>query len=348
MVQSSLGGLTSNEVQEFEAEYHHLVEDFIAGSEMRDIPLTLKWIEKVLNYNVPHGKKVRGLMVPMTYKCLVKDPNETEIKLVYVLGWCVEILQASSLVCDDIMDGSITRRGRPCWYKVDNLGAIAFNDSLLLEHIVYRILAKYFKEENYYSQLVDLFLDVTYKATCGQSLDTLTGHHRNLDEYTMERYKAIVKYKTSYYTIFLPIALAMTVIGIKGSQLMEKGEKIAMEIGQYFQVQDDYLDCFGDVKSTGKIGTDIEDCKCTWLFITAKDKCNAVQLTVLRENYGFDDTAKVANVKNLYNELDIQGAYKQYEEESYSSISDKIKKLESSQLEMVFCNLLDMIYKRNK
>jgi len=164
----------------------------------------------------------------------------------------------------------------------------------------------------------------------------------------MEQYKAIVKYKTSYYTTYLPIALAMTVMGMMDTKLMEKVEKIAVEIGQYFQIQDDYLDCFGVEKTTGKIGTDIEDCKCSWLLITAKDKCTPDQLSVLKENYGFDDAGKVAKVKRLYVDLDIKGAYKKYEEESFTNISEQIKKLGNSQLEMVFHNLLGMIYKRNK
>jgi len=59
MVQSSLVRLTQKEIQEFEAVYHQLVHEFVSGKEMRDMTETLKWIEKVLNYNVPHGKKVR-------------------------------------------------------------------------------------------------------------------------------------------------------------------------------------------------------------------------------------------------------------------------------------------------
>ncbi|KAG4974919.1 hypothetical protein JHK82_031811 [Glycine max] len=67
-----------------------------------------------------------------------------------------------------------------------------------------------------------------------------------------------------------------------------------------------YLDCFGDPQTIGKIGTDIEDFKCSWLIAKALELSNEQQKKVVQENYGKPDPENVAKVKALYNELNLQ------------------------------------------
>ena len=52
-------------------------------------------------------------------------------------------------------------------------------------------------------------------------------------------------------------------------------------MGHLYNVQDDYLDCFGDTSQTGKIGTDIQNRKCSWLIVKALENANSSQSTVL-------------------------------------------------------------------
>lgn len=63
------------------------------------------------------------------------------------------------------------------------------------------------------------------------------------------------------------------------------------------QIQDDYLDCYGKPEVIGKIGTDIEDSKCSWLVCTALQVVNDSQKQIITEYYGKPDEASVAKIK---------------------------------------------------
>ena len=71
-------------------------------------------------------------------------------------------MQTYFLVADDIMDGAETRRGKPCWYKKDNIGMMAFNDALIIETCIYSILERHLKDHKQYSALVHAFLQVIF------------------------------------------------------------------------------------------------------------------------------------------------------------------------------------------
>eukprot|EP00163_Fabomonas_tropica_P022962 TRINITY_DN4022_c0_g1_i2.p1 TRINITY_DN4022_c0_g1~~TRINITY_DN4022_c0_g1_i2.p1 ORF type:complete len:206 (+),score=45.17 TRINITY_DN4022_c0_g1_i2:62-619(+) len=137
-----------------------IIADFKANEDLP--PEALEWIDRMMRYTVPGGKMNRGRTVLATLQAIKGKDNisEAEAKRANILGWCVEWLQAFFLVADDIMDGSVTRRGQPCWYKNEDVGLIAINDSLFLEGLLYTILKKHFRSDEYYVDLVELFLSV--------------------------------------------------------------------------------------------------------------------------------------------------------------------------------------------
>jgi farnesyl diphosphate synthase len=60
-----------------------------------------------------------------------------------------------------MMDGSITRRSQPCWYRVEGVGNIAINDAFMLEAAIYQLLRTHFRNEKYYVDLLEIYHDVS-------------------------------------------------------------------------------------------------------------------------------------------------------------------------------------------
>ncbi|CAE7544245.1 fps [Symbiodinium microadriaticum] len=312
------------------------------------------WVKDMIFYTVDGGKMNRGLATVDVVRTLAARDGKELTKKDYIeaaaLGWGVEFLQAFFLVADDLMDSSIVRRGQPCWYKREEVQLIAINDSFILESSVYLILKRYFGDKSYYPQLTDLFMETTRQTELGQLLD-LTSQRQDgvidLSRFTIQRYRSIVKYKTAFYSFYLPVALGMVKAGVTERALYDKAREILCIMGEYFQIQDDVLDCFGAPEVIGKVGTDIQDNKCSWLVVQALDRADKKQRELLERNYGQHDDKKVEKVKTLYRDLNLEQLFQKYEEESHAQIKAMIDSTPDLPRE-VFEFLLKKIYKRTK
>ena len=258
-------------------------------------------------------------------------------------------LQAYFLVADDLMDHSITRRGQPCWYKVPDVGLTAINDGILLESCIYRILKMHFSASPAYVHLMDLFHEVTHQTVHGQLLDINTAPIGTVDltRYTLDTYMRIVTFKTAFYTFYLPIACGLRLHGVTDDKTYATAKDICIKMGQYFQIQDDYLDCFGEPEVIGKIGTDIEDNKCSWLVVQALQRASQEQHAVIEKCYGQSDKESVAAVKKVYNELKLEQLFKEYEAKSHEELVNAIEAQQDIPKE-VLIPVLERIYKRTK
>ncbi|GLI70600.1 hypothetical protein VaNZ11_015530 [Volvox africanus] len=348
--------------------YEHTREDFLkvyevlrdellndeclsSANESAQAKAAQEWFKEVNDYNVPGGKLNRGMAVYDVLASIkgAEELTEEEVFKANALGWCIEWLQAFFLVADDIMDGSITRRGQPCWYKVPKVGMIACNDYILLDCCIYRTLRKHFRGHSAYAYLMELFHEVTFQTSHGQLLDLTTAPIGSVDlsKYTSDNYMRIVTYKTAYYSFYLPVACGMVLAGIENPAAFDLAQKICVEMGQYFQIQDDYLDCYGDPQVIGKIGTDIEDNKCSWLVCTALQVATEEQKEVIKVHYGRKEPESVAAIKALYVELGLEQRFRDYEATSYATLDATITEQTLLPKE-VFSSLLAKIYKRKK
>ncbi|KAA6353320.1 MAG: putative farnesyl pyrophosphate synthase, partial [Streblomastix strix] len=200
------------------------------------------------------------------------------------------------------------------------------------------ICIKHFASEEPFiaAKLINLFDDVTFKTELGQRIDSSSCYRhpqakttgQPIDPYTssqenfhsvfsLKTYDRITKYKTGFYTFYLPLVAGIICagaddwsnegIGEKAERKrakLHKIEEICLELGKLFQSQDDFLDCFGNYELMGKVGRDIQDGKCTWLSSTAlslsdPDKKKQAEES-LKSHYGSEDPEDISAVKEMY------------------------------------------------
>lgn len=330
-----------------------------------------RYLEIMMDATCIGGKYNRGLCVIDVAEAMAgaqKITGESKSRLLHdaaVCGWMIELLQAHFLVEDDIMDHSQVRRGNPCWYLHPGVTTqVAINDGLILLSWATQLAQHYFSgRHEMLAQIMWCFHEVDMCTTMGQfydvtsmvdakKLDPFTKHSTTTDymEFTLFNYRRIVVYKTAYYTYWLPLQMGLIISGSLKLVDSKAVHDVAMLMGEYFQVQDDVMDCYTPPEILGKVGTDIQDAKCSWLAVTFLANANEQQKKVFKENYGHTDEAKVAKIKALFNEVNVKAKFEEYEKEIAEKVETHLKTLRdacpayASSVE----NLWKKTYKRSK
>lgn len=339
--------------------FPYIKEQFLnhirAGFDISDSDIAR--LDRMITYTTLDGKMNRAIVILSTTRDLCQERNlefsSDRARKAIVLGWCIELLQAYFLVADDIMDKSITRRGKPCWYKQEDVQMDAVNDSIILESVLYFLIRHHFRGEPGYMTFVELFQETTLQTQIGQMLDLVSQPQGKkgvdvLNKFSVEGQLRIITYKTAFYSFYLPFAFGMILCDLGSDECLGVARAVAIEMGRKFQIQDDYLDCYADPEHLGKIGTDIFDHKCTWLVVQALERCSTEQRKVLEESLGQETKEDEARVKNLYNELELPKLYEEQEERSYEAIVSMVKKKANVVPACVFMPILQKIHKRTK
>ncbi len=173
----------------------------------------------------------------------------------------------------------------------------------------------------------------------------------HLFQYKLETVIHIFSYKKKLIAIdFFCCSTAMLLTNFDDSRDHNFVEKVSFKMGYLFQMQDDFMDCFGDSTITGKMGTHIEEGKCDWNIVTALQLANDKQSIKLLNYYGLKNSEAVKKVKKVYNDLELLKVYHKTEEFCYQELCELIKNSENECKinPKTFYDLLNKIYRRNK
>ncbi|KHN93751.1 farnesyl pyrophosphate synthetase 1 [Metarhizium album ARSEF 1941] len=281
---------------------------------------TVNHFSQCFSANVGAGKLHRGLATLYAGKQLAQKPvSVDQSRQLTLLAWLAEMLGAHYLILDDIMDGSTTRRGELCWYRQPQVGLMAINDACLLKSIIFFLLKTSFRHHPAYANMVDLFVDTGLHTELGQLRDLAAAREPDAEKFTMDQYWAIVRDKSSY-SISGPLTLALEYWQLATPKNLRQTRAFSVALGEYFQVNDDYVDVFGDYAVTGKHGTDIQDNKCTWFIVEALARADQEQRRRLLEGYGRKDASRSDEVRRVFAELELPQAFGAYEGEQRAKI----------------------------
>lgn len=212
----------------------------------------------------------------------------------------IEIFHNFTLVHDDIMDDAPVRRGVTTIHEKWNTNvAILSGDVMLIK--AYQYLCEVEKEV--LPELIRLFNKTAIEVCEGQQYDM--DFEQRMDV-TAHEYIEMIRLKTS---VLLGCAMKT---GAMCARASEEDQQSAYEFGQHigvaFQIQDDILDLYGDPEKFGKqIGGDIIANKKTILYLTALQKANAQQISMLKQLHESEDNVlKVKRTKELFDHLKIK------------------------------------------
>ncbi|KAM3721820.1 Farnesyl pyrophosphate synthase [Dirofilaria immitis] len=239
------------------------VQKFVIGLRGHEAKCIRDRVDKLFDHSVCGGKCNRGILLVTAYKALGGQQNEERLEMVTNTAACLELLQSFFLIEDDIVDEGISRRGKPCWHRLEGIGINGINDGLLLDCMVSYILCN----NRVPVAVRDAFDEARRVTILGQIFDSDT---KNFEDCTWQRYRIITQYKTSHYTYFTPLQIAALLTA--QPLIIEPLKRIAYQLGYLFQSEDDYMDCFGDKSIMGKVGNDLMGAKCTWVTCKAMEK----------------------------------------------------------------------------
>ncbi|MFZ1529303.1 MAG: polyprenyl synthetase family protein [Ferruginibacter sp.] len=234
------------------------------------------------------GKRVRPVCVLMGNELFDEiDPDA------YHVATAIELFHNFTLVHDDIMDQAPLRRGWPTVHEKYGVSAAILAGDVMFTQ-AYECLARI---KPHFMQPVFTLFNKTSKEVCeGQQLDM---DFEKMPEVSMDDYVNMITLKTS---VLLAASLQLgAILGGAGGGNQQHLYEFGKNLGIAFQVQDDYLDAFGDPEKFGKqVGGDILANKKTFLLLHCMQSAGKARLKQLKELLQSNAADKVSKMLQLY------------------------------------------------
>ena len=210
----------------------------------------------------------------------------------------IEVFHNFTLLHDDIMDKAPLRRGKPTVHqKWDINTGILSGDAMLI--YAYQLFESY--PEDIFKPLMQLFSQTAKEVCEGQQYDM---DFETREDVAISEYILMITYKTA---VLVAAAMQMGAIIARASE--ENQHKIyafGKNLGIAFQLQDDYLDAFGNPETFGKqVGGDIIENKKTYLYLKARELASAEVVLELDQLFSIkpkDPKDKIRAVLEIYRE----------------------------------------------
>jgi geranylgeranyl diphosphate synthase type II len=261
------------------------------------------------------GKRMRPVLTLMSAEIF-----DVSYEKALPAAMAVEVFHNFSLVHDDIMDAAPLRRGNVTVHeKWDTNTGILSGDAMLI--LAYQYFEKY--EPKIFRKLAKLFSKTALEVCEGQQWDV---DFETRTDVTIPEYLKMIEFKTA---VLVAAAMKMGAIIAKTSKTNAKLiYEFGLNLGIAFQLQDDYLDAFGDLATFGKqVGGDIIENKKTFLFLKAMEFSNATlqaRLLYLFTEYTDNVEAKIEEVKQIFNESGAsqatQDAIKEFTQNAFDTL----------------------------
>ena len=274
-------------IEKYQQEFVAFLEAYSTVKEPKNL---YEPVHYILNLG---GKRLRPVLTLMT-----ADIFSGSYNLALNAALSVEVFHNFSLVHDDIMDDAPLRRGHQTVHEKWNINTgILSGDAMLI--MAYQLFENY--ESTTFQALAKLFSKTALEVCEGQQYDVDFETRNNV---TIAEYLKMIEYKTA---VLVGAAMQMGAIVANASQQDQQAiYAFGRDLGIAFQLQDDYLDAFGDPKTFGKqVGGDIIENKKTYLYLKALEFSSedvASKLTKLfsEKTNDNDIEAKVETVKQIF------------------------------------------------